>query len=372
MNDKAISPAKRYSTIKYVFGIADTFTLVILLLVFQFFGFSSLLAGALNRLAGNYYLALAGYLCVVYAVYYIMDLPSNFYRSFMLEHQFHLSDQKAGDWLRDQFKSFAISLIIFIILAEAFYLAMNIFPGDWWVVSSLFWVFFSVVLARLTPVLLIPLFFKYKPLSDTALKSRILGLAEKMKVKLLDVFEIDFSKKTLKANAAFVGVGRTKRVILADTLKDKYSYDEIEVILAHEFSHYRLKHLLLLISINAVVIVASFYLIFVSGPYAVKAFSLGALSDIASFPLIALYMAAMGIICAPLTNYISRCFERDADRMALEVTGLKEAFISTMRKLGEQNLADSDPAPVIKIFFFDHPPIGERIEMAKRFPENLK
>ncbi|MFA5115904.1 MAG: M48 family peptidase, partial [Candidatus Omnitrophota bacterium] len=66
------------------------------------------------------------------------------------------------------------------------------------------------------------------------------------------------------------------------------------------------------------------------------------------------------------------CFERDADRMALEVTGLKEAFISTMRKLGEQNLADSDPAPVIKIFFFDHPPIGERIEMAKRFPENLK
>ena len=116
MKEEAISPAKRYSTIKYVFAIADTLTLIALLLVFQLAGLSSLLAGAISRLVTNYYLALAGYLCIVYAAYYAVDFPSNYYRSFMLEHQFHLTDQKMTDWLIDQIKSFIISLVIFIIL----------------------------------------------------------------------------------------------------------------------------------------------------------------------------------------------------------------------------------------------------------------
>lgn len=192
-------------------------------------------------------------------------------------------------------------------------------------------------------------------------------LASKMKIKILDCFQIDFSKKTLKANAAFLGVGNTRRVILADTLIDKYSYDEIEVILAHEFAHYQLKHLLKLVVINSLMTLGTFYLIYKSSGYFLNLFGFVSLSELAALPVVFIYFIIFGIITQPLQAFISRSFERSADSLALESTGLKDAFISTMNKLGEQNLADKSPHPLIKFFFFDHPPINERIEEAKKF-----
>lgn len=194
-----------------------------------------------------------------------------------------------------------------------------------------------------------------------------MALAGKIKIKILDVFQIDFSKKTLKANAAFVGWGKTRRVILADTLKDKYSDEEIEVILAHEFAHYKLKHLIKLVLVNSLAIILSFYFIYRAGGFALKFYGLSSFGDIAALPLILIYMTLFGVILQPFQNYLSRVMERNADMLALKVTGLKEPFISMMEKLGVQNLADRKPHPLIKIFFFDHPPIAERIDLAKNF-----
>ena len=162
-----------------------------------------------------------------------------------------------------------------------------------------------------------------------------------------------------------MGVGRSRRVILADTLKDKYSYDEIEVILAHEFAHYKLKHLLKLIAVNSCVTMICFYLIFNSSFYALKLFGFSSLNDIAFLPVILIYFVLFAIFMQPLECFISRKLETNADRLALEVTGLKEAFISMMNKLSEQNLADKSPHPIIKFFFFDHPPVDERIKIAR-------
>jgi len=192
-----------------------------------------------------------------------------------------------------------------------------------------------------------------------------MNLAKKMRVKILDCFEIDFSKKTLKANAAFVGWGKTRRVILADTLKDKYSHDEIEVILAHEFAHYRLRHLFKLILTNSLATVLIFYLIFKTNSYVLAVFGLSSLSDLAALPVVLIYFVIFGIVMQPFENYVSRRLERNADRMALLVTGMREAFVSMMDKLAAQNLADRAPHPLIKFFFFDHPPVDERIRMAK-------
>jgi STE24 endopeptidase len=162
-----------------------------------------------------------------------------------------------------------------------------------------------------------------------------------------------------------VGWGKTRRVILADTLKDKYSFDEIEVILAHEFAHYRLRHLFKLILVNSLAIILNFYLIFKTSNYTLNLFGLSSLSDIAGLPLVLIYFVLLGIIIEPLKNFISRRLEKNADKLALKVTGLKEAFISMMEKLALQNLADKNPHPIIKFFFFDHPPVDERIAMAK-------
>jgi len=357
--------AKKYSSLKYTVAILDTIYLFLLLLVFTGLGFSKALEQQLLNLTGSYYVIVSLYLFIISFLYYALSFPLNFYSSYILEHKFCLSKQKISDWMKDQIKTVAIGYIISIILMASFYYILKHFQYSWWWVVSLAWIFFSLILARLTPVVIIPLFFKYKKLSDDALRIRIMRLADKMKVKILDVFEIDFSKKTLKANAAFVGAGKTRRVILADTLKDKYSEDEIEVILAHEFAHYKLKHLLKLILINSLATILAFYFIFKTSAYVLGLFGLSSLLDVAALPVIIMYLVLFGIIMQPFQNYVSRCLERNADNMALSVTGLKEAFVSMMEKLSAQNLADPDPHPVIKFFFFDHPPVSERINMAK-------
>lgn len=365
MPDNLRDKAKRYSNFKYCLAIIEIFYTLMLLFIFQAAGFSTYLARWLEKTFLNNFLVLSGYIFLFYLIYYILNFPLNFYQSFILERKFCLSSQKAKDWFIDQIKSGIISYIVLLILTQAFYFILERFSHAWWVVVSLFWVFFSLILAKLTPIIIIPLFFKYKKFTDEKLKERILNLARKMRITVLDCFEIDFSKKTLKANAGFVGLGKSRRVILADTLKDRYSHDEIEVILAHEFAHYKLRHLLKLIFINSLVTVLCFYLIFKTSDYILNIFNLASLSDMAALPVLIIYFILSSIFMQPLNNYLSRKMEANADKMALDITGLKEAFISMMDKLAAQNLADRTPRPFIKFFFFDHPPIDERINSAQ-------
>ena len=356
--------AKSYSQQRYLISIIDMFYGVALLLVFLGSGLPLLLEDFISGLMPWAYLSVPVFLLIALLAYYLLTLPLNFYAGYTLEHKFNLSKQGIGSWWIDQLKSCLLSYVIILILVSCFYWILSRFD-QWWLFVSLFWIFFSVVLAKLTPVLIIPLFFKYKKLEDESLRQRILGLAQKMRVKLLDVFEIDFSRKTLKANAAFTGMGRTKRVILADTLKDKYTHDEIESILAHEFAHFQRRHILKLIIINSFLTLGLFYLVFKTSPYLLGVFNLGSLTQTASLPLIFLYFMLFGIISQPFEAYVSRKFEREADSLALKTTRNKEAFISTMEKLAGQNLADRNPHPLIKFFFFDHPPIDERIKSAR-------
>jgi len=358
--------AKSYSHQKYTFSIIDTFYCIALLLIFLGTGFSLRLEDFLKNFGLSNCLLIPGYLLVIYFLYYLLNFPINFYTSFTLEHKFNLTKQTAKAWVVDQLKSGILAYLISLILTFSFYWILGRF-NQWWLVLSFFWIGFSVILAKLTPVLIIPLFFKYKKLEDEVLRRRIFDLAAKMQVKLMDVFEIDFSKKTLKANAAFTGMGKTRRVLLADTLKDKYTYGEVEVILAHEFAHYQLKHIFKLIAVNSLVTLGLFYLVFKTSVYTLEVFKLNSLSQLSSLPLVLLYFILFGIMAQPLEAYVSRRFEKDADLLALKLTADREAFISLMEKLAQQNLADRNPHPLIKFFFFDHPPIDERIEIAKSY-----
>jgi STE24 endopeptidase len=357
--------AKRYAFLKYALSIVEISYLSLLIFLFLKAGFSKSLGLWFLKFHGIKSLILPLYLLSIYLAYYVLSFPLNFYHSFLLEHKFSLSTQNLSEWFKDQLKAVLLSYIILLIVFSAFYFVLSHFIHTWWLVASLFWIFFNIVLTKLTPVLIIPLFFKYKKIIDEPLRTRILGLAKKMGLRVLDCFEIDFSKKTVKANAALTGLGRGRRVILADTLKDKYTPDEIEVILAHEFAHHRLKHIWKLMALNSLTALLCFYLIFISSDSLLRFFALDSLWDIASLPVVLLYFFIFSLAMQPLANYISRRLEINADKMALSVTGSKEAFISMMEKLSVQNLSDRSPHPMIKFFFFDHPPIDERIALAK-------
>jgi STE24 endopeptidase len=363
--DKVQEKSRRYSTIKYSLNIIGLVLVLLLLAVSMFSGISAFLAKGVALLVSASYLALPVYLLLIFGIYYILSFPLNFYQSFILEHQFQLTRQTIQSWFVDQLKSGAISYIISIILLEVFYALVGSQPGNWWWIVSLVWIFLSLVLAKLTPVLIIPLFFKYKKLSDEDLRKRIIGLSEKMKLKILDVFEIDLSRQTEKANAALVGFGSTRRVILGDTLKNKYSPEEIEVILAHEFAHQKLQHLLKLVLVSACSTLLCFFIIYKTSSRALLFFGAGKLNDLSAMPVVFIYLVLLGLILQPWDNFLSRRFETQADKLAIKATGLQAAFISTMDKLASQNLADRNPHPFIKFLFFDHPPIDDRIKLAR-------
>ena len=354
---------KKYSRIKYTLAIIGFVYMLCILALFQFSGFAVWLRAGVSGVFANQVLLIFFYSFILFLLYSILDFPLEFYRSYKVEHRFGLSTEKFPHWLVDQIKEFLVGFLIFIILIEGFFYFLRNNPDSWWWISGFFWIFFSIILARLFPVLIIPLFFKYKRIQNEDLRQRIFNLANKMKISILDVYEIDFSKKTTKANAALVGLGKSKRVVLTDTLKDKYSLEEIEVILAHEFAHFQLKHAIKMIVLNAAVTLLIFYILFRFANLVFNRFNLD-LADIAGLNIWIFCFVVFQVFLIPILNWISRNMERNADRLAIRFSGLKDAFISMMEKLSQQNLAERKPALWIKILFFDHPPVDERIEMA--------
>ena len=362
MEDKA----KRYARIKYKLALADIVYTLFLLLILQTSGFAIWLKKAVLNLSSNLFLVVAAYTLAIFLIYMLLSFLLDFYCSFVIEHRFGLSNQKFFSYILDYIKGNLLGMLFFMILMESFFFFIRTYSSSWWWMSALFWIFLSVVIARIFPVIVVPLFFKYKKLKSEGLRQRILDLASKMHVKILDVFEIDFSKKSLKANAAFVGMGRSKRVLLTDTLLNgKFLPEEIELILAHEFAHYRFKHLVKMVAINAVVILLTFYIFFQLDRMGLN------IKDIANLGMWLFLFFIFQLALTPFMNLISRCMERNADGEAIKVSGKIASFISMMEKLAEQNLSEKSPPLWAKILFYDHPPIDERINFAKNKERSL-
>lgn len=355
---------KRYCRRRYALAFGDSILLLVLLAAFQLSGAALWLGAGVNAVFVNPALVIFFYSLIFFLSYSVLTFPLEFYRSFTLEHRFGLSRQSLGRWLNERIKELIVSFVTFTILVQGFFYFLRNHPGNWWWVSSLFWILFSIVLTLIFPVLIIPLFFKYKKILDADLRRRIFDLAAKMRINLIEVLQIDYSKKSQKANAALVGLGRSKRVILTDTLLEKFSPEEIEVILAHEFAHYRLGHLAKLIFQNALATLLIFYVLFNASAAIFGWLNLEP-ADIASLGVWIFWFALLQAVLSPVLKWISRNMETNADRMAIKFSRLRQDFVSMMEKLSQQNLAEKNPPAWAKIIFFDHPPIQERISQAE-------
>jgi STE24 endopeptidase len=300
-------------------------------------------------------------------IYVVLTFWLDMYHGYSLEHKFSLSTQTFSGWLMDYFKKLLIGGIIAFILVEALYFFLRRFEATWWIFAAFFWITFSIVLSKVAPVLILPLFFKVRPLEDEELRARLLNLAEKSGARVNGVFEIDLSKKTVKANAGLAGLGRTRRILVGDTMLKDYSHDEIEVVLAHELGHHKHNHILKLIAFGAASSFAGFYMAdglfgLLSGPLKLRG-----ISDLAGFPLLALILFFFTLLILPLQNSLSRAFERQADYFALDITKNPDGFISMMTRLSDQNLDDRKPGRFVEIFLYDHPPTAKRLKMAEDY-----
>jgi STE24 endopeptidase len=179
------------------------------------------------------------------------------------------------------------------------------------------------------------------------------------------------SAKTKKANAAFTGLGRTKRIILGDTLLEKFAEDEIEVVMAHEMAHYQHGDMMKLIAWGAATTFVGLWIADSGLRIGLSRFGFSDRSDVCAFPLLALCMVGFGLVMMPLNNSFSRWRERLADHAALELTRNPDGFIRAMRRLAEQNLADLAPHPMIEFLLHDHPSLARRIEWAEQWKDDV-
>jgi Zn-dependent protease with chaperone function len=292
------------------------------------------------------------------------SLPLSFYGGHLLEHRYGLSRETLGRWAGDQVKGGLIGLVLAVAAAEVVYAALRLWPDWWWAVAGLLFSAVIVVLANLAPVLLLPLFYRFKPLERAELRQRLLRLADRAGARVVGVYEWSLGDRTRRANAALTGLGSTRRILLSDTLLAEYSDDEIEVILAHELAHHVHGDIWKGIIFESALILAGFRLAQVVLRSLAPVLGLRGPADVAGLPLLLLAAGALSLLLVPVANALSRRHERQADRYALRTTGNSAAFVSAMRRLAAQNLAEDSPSRLVRAMFYTHPPIAERIAMA--------
>jgi STE24 endopeptidase len=307
------------------------------------------------------------YVVLLFSVKEIVGLALSFYSGFVLERRYGLSDERFSVWLRDQAKAFALGLVFAAVAAAMLYQVMAWSPERWWLIAGLGCAALIVGLTQLMPVLLLPLFYRVKPLEKESLRSRLLALAERAGAGVPGAYEWGLSDKTRKANAALAGIGVTRRILVSDTMLAQYSDEEIEVVLAHELAHHVHGDIWKGILFESALIVGGFYLSARVLEVLWQPLRLHGVTDVAGLPLLLLTAGAVSLVMVPVAHAMSRRFERSADRFALDLTHNPAAFISAMRRLGAQNLAEDDPSTVVQWLFYSHPPLRERIAAAQWF-----
>lgn len=297
----------------------------------------------------------------------IGSLPIAFYSGFMLERRYGLSTEPIRAWVNDQTKSFGIGLLLGTGAASLLYVLIRWSPTGWWLPAGVVFALLIVGLTNLAPVALLPLFYRMKPLDRESLRARLLALAERSGAGVLDAYEWGLSGKTKKANAALTGLGLTRRILVSDTMLAEYSDEEIEIVLAHELAHHVHGDIWKGLAFESALLLAGFQIAARVLLWSVGPLGLRGPADVAALPLLVLAAGAVSLVMIPIAHAMSRAYERRADRFALELTRNPSAFISAMRRLSVQNLAEEHPSKATQWLFYSHPPIRERIAAAREF-----
>ncbi|MFZ1321664.1 MAG: M48 family metallopeptidase [Ignavibacteria bacterium] len=359
--------AKKYSKINQIISLSETVIFFAITIVFVAGGYSKELEEFAFGFTANDYVAVLIFFGIFGIIQSAITFPLSFYSDYTLEHKYGLSNQTIPGYFKEKLKGILIGLILGIPLLLIFYFIIKNYSESWWLILGAVILFFSVIIGRLAPTLIMPLFYKFKPLENEEIKQKILLLCQKTGVKIQGIFEFDMSKNTKKANAAFTGIGKSKRIILGDTLLKNFSPEEIETVFAHEMGHYKKRHIMKLMSVSVVMTFVGLFLTSLAYSNSLQTFGFSSVSEIAALPLLFIYLSLFGLITSPISNILSRKFEWEADTFAIETTRDREAFISSMEKLADQNLADKTPNKIIEFLFHSHPSIDKRIKFAEEF-----
>ncbi len=364
LNQVRQEKAKKYAKARRYLAIGDLVLAGILLLLLVFGGLSLRLAGLLTLPIVP---AATIYFAVLMIAYGVLSAPLSYYSGFVLPHRYGLSIQKFSGWLGDEVKTGGLGLILGAGIVATIYWFITSFPSIWWLLSWGMVVLLTLILTNLAPIIIGALFFKMKPLTDPDLKLRLEQLAQRAQTRVHGIYTIELSSKGTTANAALMGLGNTRRIVLSDTLLQRYSPTEIEVITAHELGHHQHKDIFRLLVIQSAIWLLGFYITDLVLKASVMPLGFNGISDIAALPLLMLILAAFSLLILPLTNTYSRHLETDADDYALRLTNSPKSFTNTMTKLTDQNLSEAQPNRWVELLIYDHPCYNKRVEHARYY-----
>ena len=366
-SDERDRRAKKYSRTHQILSLTGSIIFFAVLIILIFTGLSKEIENIAFNYTSNNYLALLIFLGIIGVGQGLINFPLDFYSGYILEHKYDLSNQTIAGYFKEKLKGFVLGIVIGIPLMLAFYYILSNSGEMWWLVLGIVMFVFSILLGRIAPTVIMPLFYKFVPVENEDIKNRLLELCKKTGVKVQGIFTFDMSKNTKKANAAFTGMGKSRRIILGDTLMNNFSVSEIETVFAHEVGHYTKRHIFKMMTVSTLVTFLGLFITAKLYEASLGYFGFTAVNEIAALPLLFLYLSLYGLVTTPISNIQSRMYEWEADTFALETTKDRGSFISAMEKLAEQNLADKTPNKVIEFLFHSHPSLEKRIQFARDF-----
>lgn len=304
------------------------------------------------------------FIAVLAAMKMIIDLPFGLYATFVIEARFGFNKTTWQTWLLDKLKALLLGLLIGLPLL-AVVLLFFIHAGDnaWWY-CWLVTVGVMLLMHYVAPTWIMPLFNRFSPLPEGELRTAITSYAESIDFKLDNIFMMDGSKRSTKANAFFAGFGNHRRIVLYDTLIEKHSVEELVAVLAHEMGHFKQRHILKMMIIGIAQAGVMFYVLslFISYPGLFHAFYVEEVSVYVGLVLFGMLYAPLEMVLGIVVQHLSRCHEYEADRFAVRTAPQKGRALSTaLRRLSVDSLANLQPHPFFVFLNYSHPPVLERI-----------
>jgi STE24 endopeptidase len=370
-----LSPERKAKLIAYsrftnIWRFADFGIGVIVLLAILFTGFSARLRQWAQIASRRFWITWL-YFAMVTIVIWLIGFPFDYYRNFLVESRYGFMNQTFTGWFGENLLSLGISLLLGIIPVWFFYFLVERFRR-WWLVFSVGAIPFMVFFIVIAPVIISPLFNKFEPLQDKKLETAILSLADKAGIEGSDVFQVNASKQSTKVNAYVTGLFGTKRIVLYDNLINNFTLDEIRFVMGHEMGHYVLHHIWWGLGSAIVLLLLVLWITSLSIERLIHRFrhrwKFDRLSDIASLPLVMLYLTVIMFFLQPVMNGMSRHYEHQSDVYGMDITGVDgETAAIAFDKLSALNLSDPDPNPIIEIWFYSHPALQKRMAFVRSY-----
>ncbi|HXW68300.1 MAG TPA: M48 family metallopeptidase [Dissulfurispiraceae bacterium] len=363
VDDPMLQRVQAYERDKTLFGfIASLFgNLVVILFIF---------AGLLNRYNSwitslNLSFTFSGWLFFLLLSYAdeILSAPFSLYTTFSIENRFGFNTMTLRLWMSDFIKSMLISTVMLSLVIFAGLSLIQWSPDFWW-----FWVWgflfiFSMLVMYIAPYVIEPLFNKFSPVQDELLKDKIIELTKKAGIHASRILKVDASRRSRHSNAYFTGIGRTKRIVLYDTLLEHMDANEILSVLAHELGHWKRRHLLKTLAVFEIFSFVGIYISYkiIQSDMLLQVFDIDAGTVFVKLLLLGFVAGFLLFPLRPLANFFLRRHERQADLASYELTGDAGSMESALIKLSKENLSNFYPHPLYVALYYSHPPVSERI-----------